>query len=338
MAEKNTRWENDKEWAGWTIRDELYGYIRAHLGPIVIAALVSIAGTVWAFVQSHAVLGYCLATAVLTITVLAVLARNDGRKRASRATPDIPPRTTESARRLPVEESPPSGFGGAFEKLEAALSRLGGDEPRSIEPAPKPTETPKPAPAQLPEPGAGTGAPSSTRPDPEKLAQAAKVHQSLGASRSFGDLSPDQWIKLGKLYIASATGYSQGSGETKRTWTEYCLQLMFPPDTTDRNSDALLLLIFGYRQIYGSSAKAADLDKGLARSGCLRTPPSSSALALIVYSADDFHLDVDELARGLHAYGLVSRKMELTKGGAYQLTDKGVEKALHLFEDLVSRA
>jgi hypothetical protein len=83
VAEKNTRWENDKEWAGWTIRDEVYDYVRKHWLPTIVSTTITIAGSVWAFIQSHPTLGASVGAVALTITAIAILALIDGRKRRS---------------------------------------------------------------------------------------------------------------------------------------------------------------------------------------------------------------------------------------------------------------
>lgn len=81
VSDKNTRWENDKEWAGWTIRDEVYAYVRKHWLPTVVSTIIAIAGSVWAFIRSHPTLGVSVGTMALTITAIVILALIDGRKR-----------------------------------------------------------------------------------------------------------------------------------------------------------------------------------------------------------------------------------------------------------------
>lgn len=76
----NTRWENDKEWAGWTIRDEVYGYVRKHFVPIAVGWLATLFGTVIAAVRSYPTVAYCLGTATVTVTVIVLLALTGGRK------------------------------------------------------------------------------------------------------------------------------------------------------------------------------------------------------------------------------------------------------------------
>ena len=81
MADQNTRWENDKEWAGWTIRDEIYGFIRRHLGQTIVTSIIFLGGAIWAFVKEHPLVWEPVGAAVLTVGAITGLALYDGRKR-----------------------------------------------------------------------------------------------------------------------------------------------------------------------------------------------------------------------------------------------------------------
>jgi hypothetical protein len=54
---------------------------------------------------------------------------------------------------------------------------------------------------------------------------------------------------------------------------DFILKLRFLPDTSEKNTDALLLLLFGYRRIYRlEQVGAARLEDGLRQSGCHPEP------------------------------------------------------------------
>jgi hypothetical protein len=97
MAEKNTRWENDKEWAGWTLRDEIYAFVRAHLQPIISGAVGGAMGAIIAAIKSYPTVAASIGAVVLTLAVITILAIKDGRKRNRRAETKV----TESTARLP---------------------------------------------------------------------------------------------------------------------------------------------------------------------------------------------------------------------------------------------
>jgi hypothetical protein len=103
MPDKNTRWENDKEWAGWTIRDEIYDaireYVRKNWIPTVVSFLIAIGSTVLAFVREHSNIGIAIASGTLGSFLLVVLALNDSRRRS---------RTLSSVDASPTTPTPPT--------------------------------------------------------------------------------------------------------------------------------------------------------------------------------------------------------------------------------------
>ena len=70
MSDKNTRWENDKEWAGWTLRDEIYASVRSHVGPYVVSGAAALAVAAYAYAQSHPTLAAMIGTAIGTFIVI----------------------------------------------------------------------------------------------------------------------------------------------------------------------------------------------------------------------------------------------------------------------------
>ena len=101
MPDKNTRWQNDKEWAGWTIRDEIYAFIRRNLGQTVVTSIIFLGGAIWAFVKEHPLVWEPVGGAALAVGAITGLALYDGRKRKrvlkKEQAPLTPIRTTTPA-------------------------------------------------------------------------------------------------------------------------------------------------------------------------------------------------------------------------------------------------
>jgi hypothetical protein len=91
MSDKNTRWENDKEWLGWTIRDEIYGFVRKYLGPFIVSTMFFLGGAIWAFLKEYPVIWEPVGAVALTLGTITGLALRDGRKR--RRLPVIEPQS-----------------------------------------------------------------------------------------------------------------------------------------------------------------------------------------------------------------------------------------------------
>lgn len=135
-------------------------------------------------------------------------------------------------------------------------------------------------------------------------------------------------VELDKLYATDEEG--------KLIW------LRFLPDTIEeRDRDALLLILYGYKAIKGvEPVPRANIRASLRRSCCFEPDEKKSvtsiALALTTFTHPTL-VDADKLAREMmHVY--VSEQVQLSKGGAYQLLPKGEEKALWLARDLIRRA
>jgi hypothetical protein len=161
----------------------------------------------------------------------------------------------------------------------------------------------------------------------KKREDARRAFNALSPSRPMTDLDEDEWLKLDLLF--------------RRNNQE--LSLKFPPDTTNRDEDALLLLLFGYRQIYDrEKVEARTLERGLYLSNCRRRlPPLTGTGAMLEMATGhtrDDRIDVDELAKSWVLEGEISEKFGLASGGFYAITDKGMTEIRKLFDDLVRRA
>jgi hypothetical protein len=308
VAEKRSRWETDREWAAWTIRDEIYGYIRNHWVPTIVTFIAGILGSLCSFIWSHPTWGIIIFMPTLTVIVLAVLARIDGKRGAA----DISPHPSDPR---PTAEPPRS------------------------QPQPKAVATP---PIGPPKPPGGPPIPSLTLPPTPgisakaNLSQGAKYYESFKSSRPFADLMEGEWVKLGTLYQRDSVS------DILSMENREALKLRFPPDCPDidRPGFTLLLLIFGYRQIYrADEVMARSLETGLYLSGCRRHAevPAIEILVGHIFSKKDL-LDVDEVVKSPILVGFVSKKIRLSKGGFYRLTDIGLTRAVAMFEDLVERA
>jgi hypothetical protein len=90
--------EDNKEWFLWTIRDEIYGFIREYLRPIIAMLIVSVAGTIWAFAKDHPMLWLPVGGASFTLAALTVFALRDGRRRRA----NVQPPQEEKAANKPI--------------------------------------------------------------------------------------------------------------------------------------------------------------------------------------------------------------------------------------------
>ena len=77
--------EDNKEWFLWTLRDEIYGFFREYLKPIVVTLVVSFAGAIWAFAKQHPMVWLPIVSVAATLAVITVLALRDGRSRRANA-------------------------------------------------------------------------------------------------------------------------------------------------------------------------------------------------------------------------------------------------------------
>lgn len=172
---------------------------------------------------------------------------------------------------------------------------------------------------------------------------AAGVHPHFHTERPMSDLPASDWLKLGTLYDIESISNSWNIGNKTQTDKTHTLKLRFLPDTTDREEDALLLLLYGYRQIYGrEKVEARKLERGLYLSNCRRQLPRQTAAqqaieALSGHIRED-RIDIDELAKSFALSGKISEKFDLATGGFYTITDRGVAVIEKLFLDLVRRA
>lgn len=85
MAEKNTRWENDKEWAGWTLRDEIYTSVRKNIGPYIVSGVGGLAVAAYAYAKSYPMLAAVIGTAIGTMVTIVGSAAFSRRKKLNTA-------------------------------------------------------------------------------------------------------------------------------------------------------------------------------------------------------------------------------------------------------------
>lgn len=167
-----------------------------------------------------------------------------------------------------------------------------------------------------------------------ELKAAKRAYDSFTTSRATTDLNYPEWANLGTLYEVYSTSHD-AEGNSDAT-----IRLRFLPDTpSHRDENTLLLLLYGYQQIYQQmEVSAAKLQSGLYGSGCYKNTPIMFRVALF-----NEPVDVDSVAQSSYLssalpYRLISPKFGLRQGGFYKLTDYGREKAKALFDDLIRRA
>ena len=145
------------------------------------------------------------------------------------------------------------------------------------------------------------------------------------------DFDNNEWVKLEALF---GVEFETVNGQQQRYLT-----LKFPPDRSPKDGYSLLLLLFGYRQIYGwQDVSANGLEECLYRS---KLRVQRTLIESIISTGNPFdtgRLSVDDVAKRTALQGLISEKVHLAKGGYYHLTDGGIAKAQEMFIDLVRRA
>jgi hypothetical protein len=235
---------------------------------------------------------------------------------------------------MPQKQMPPP----SPEKVEAIRAFANVLDSRPVGDASTKLEPEKPIPANAQEKPKPRKARSAA--DERTLAMAREIDQesarhkaallafnNFKTTRPMTDLEEEKWIKLDVLF---------------RTNNQE-LTLKFPPDTYDRDEDALLLLLYGYRQIYGrEKVEARRLEHGLQSSGIRKRLPPQTATAMmsemILGHARDDRIDIDVLAKSGTLEGRISEKFALAAGGFYAITDKGLAEIEKVFDDLVRRA
>jgi hypothetical protein len=136
------------------------------------------------------------------------------------------------------------------------------------------------------------------------------------------DLTEQDWVGFATLFEL-------------QKWEQYgVLRLRFKPDSRWPEADALLLLLYGYKSIYGQDEIRANiLEEGLARSGFRYAERIPFVGTIIGYS----RLNVDDVTREMDERW-ISKKLALSAGGFYKLFPLGYNKAERMFRDLVARA
>jgi hypothetical protein len=115
------------------------------------------------------------------------------------------------------------------------------------------------------------------------------------------------------------------------------IQLRFMPDTKNKNQDALLLVVYGYKVVGGhDEVKVSTVERSLRRSGGLLKTPTSlvEEMATIVLRP---LLDFEEIVRSCVSDGTIT-KSKLAQGGYLAITEEGMLAAGRLADDLIKRA
>lgn len=157
------------------------------------------------------------------------------------------------------------------------------------------------------------------------LGKAASAYAYFQTSLSMGEYLPLEWLKFGALYALHPTLAADRK-------INRLLMLRFPPETAEPVADTLLLILYGYKRIYGEDGASVEiLQKALWESGARqknnldRLPEGAS-------------INIDDLVRKWVLRDLISDKFRLAEGGAYRLTEQGERRAAALFENLADRA
>jgi len=157
------------------------------------------------------------------------------------------------------------------------------------------------------------------------LGKTASAYAYFQTSLSMGEHLPLEWLNFGAIYALHPTlAADRKIGRL--------LMLRFQPDTSDPATDVLLLILYGYKRIYGSDEVGVEvLEKALWESG-VRQSNNLDRLP------EGSLINVDEIVRKRALKDLVSPKFRLSEGGAYRLTEQGERAATVLFEDMANRA
>ena len=109
MAERDSRFrENNRAWLGWTLRDEIYAFVRQHFGLLIVTVLSTLVGTVWGFLKEHPLIWVSIGAVTLTLAAITGLAMIDGRKRRRRPTAQTPQIELQEVRVRPAQTGDPT--------------------------------------------------------------------------------------------------------------------------------------------------------------------------------------------------------------------------------------
>jgi len=251
----------------------------------VSGVLATLIGAVAAYFKVHPTVGASLFSAGVTVTVLAVLAKLDGRKKVSGQ------RLAAAEPSQPIKGEPP-----VSEVAEASVSEREAKEiiGRMLD-------------------------------DDPKLIEAASAYAYFQTSVRMGEYPAFEWLKFGAVYALHPT-----LAADRRI--NRLLMLRFQPETGEPVADMLLLILYGYKHIYGSDEVSVEvLQKALWESG-VRQKNNFARLP------EGSLINIDDLVRKWALRDLISPKFRLSEGGAYRLTEKGEQAVSVLFEDLADRA
>jgi len=161
---------------------------------------------------------------------------------------------------------------------------------------------------------------------------ARRAFNVFAPTRPMNDLNEEEWLRLETLFGVHL--------ETVNNEERRYLTLKFLPDRIPQDGFSLLLIMFGYRQIYGwQDVRASGLEECLYLSNVRKAQTAIDLmLGKSIFDLHSDRLNIDDVAKRTALHGLVSEKLHLSKGGFYQLTDRGFATAQEMFTDLVRRA
>jgi hypothetical protein len=162
---------------------------------------------------------------------------------------------------------------------------------------------------------------------------ARRAFNALSPTRPMTDFEEKEWLRLDVLYAVHV--------ETIDSKELRYLTLKFLPDRRPEDAFSLLLILYGYRQIYRwQDVGAGGLEECLYLSNVRKRLTTLDMIAgrSPLFDSHADRLNVDDIAKSPALRELVSEKIHLAKGGFYQLTDRGFATAQDLFGDLVRRA
>jgi len=251
----------------------------------VSGVLATLIGAVAAYFKVHPTVGASLFSAGVTVTVLAVLAKLDGRKKVSGQ------RLAAAEPSQPIKGEPP-----VSEVAEASVSEREAKEiiGRMLD-------------------------------DDPKLIEAASAYAYFQTSVRMGEYPAFEWLKFGAVYALHPT-----LAADRRI--NRLLMLRFQPETGEPVADMLLLILYGYKHIYGSDEVSVEVLQKALWESWVRQKNNFARLP------EGSLINIDDLVRKWALRDLISPKFRLSEGGAYRLTEKGEQAVSVLFEDLADRA
>jgi hypothetical protein len=162
---------------------------------------------------------------------------------------------------------------------------------------------------------------------------ARRAFNAFSPTRPMTDLEEKEWLRLDVLFGVRV--------ETVDSQERRYLTLKFLPDRNPQDAFSLLLILYGYRQIYGwQDVRASGLEESLYLSNVRKKQTTMDMIfgRSTIFDTHADRLNVDDVAKASALRNLMSEKIHLAKGGFYELTETGIKTAQDLFTDLVRRS